>query len=103
MVEGAVTSVAGFVPGLVVITAAGLCVAYLSMPLWYWAVSHPGTEYGLTNFGPFTVDTAGEAAIASVLGLALVPLVLLLARRFAAGHAALAVRLLSPSPTDHAV
>jgi hypothetical protein len=51
MVEGAVTSVAGFVPGLVVITAAGLCVAYLSMPLWYWAVSHPGTEYGLTNFG----------------------------------------------------
>src|SRR4051812_20920369 len=73
------------------------------MALWYRAVSHPGTEYGLTNFGPLTVDTASEAAIATVLRLALVPLVLLLARWFAAGHAALAVRLLGPSPTDAAV
>ena len=42
----AVTSIVGFACGLAVITGAGLVVTYVSMPLWYLAVSHPRTEYG---------------------------------------------------------
>jgi hypothetical protein len=93
----AVTSIVGFAWGLAVLTAAGLVVAYVSMPIWYWAVDHPGTEYGVTNLGFVTIDTLGEAAVAAVLGLALIPLVLLFARWCAATHSALAVRLLGPA------
>jgi hypothetical protein len=92
-----VTSVVGFAWGLAVLTAAGLVVAYVSMPAWYWAVEEPRTEYGVTNLGLVTVDTLGDAAIASVLGLALVPVVLLLGRWCARTHAGLAVRLLGPT------
>ncbi len=97
----AVTSVVGFAGGVVVLTAAGLVAAYVSLPLWFWAVTHPHTEYGLTAFGRFTVDTLGEAATMTALGLGLVPVVLVLARWFARSHAALAVRLLgrTPAPT----
>ena len=95
------TSIVGFASGLAVITAAGLTAAYVSMPLWYWAVSHPHREYGVTNLGFFTVDTLGEAVITAAIGLVLIPLVLLLARWCAATHAGLAVRLLaSDSRTD---
>jgi Putative sensor len=101
-----VTSIVGFASGLVVITAAGLAVTYVSMPLWYWAISDPRTEYGVTNLGLFTVDTLREAGFATAIGLAIIPLVLLLARWCAATHAGLAVRLLGPStdqaPTDDA-
>ena len=96
----AITSVVGFAGGLVVITAAGLAVSYVSMPLWYWAVTDPHTEYGLTNLGRFTVDTLGEALTMTAIGVVLLPLVLLLARWFATAHAGLAVRLLGPSPDD---
>jgi hypothetical protein len=96
-----VTSIIGFVSGLAVITAAGLVVAYVSMPLWYWAVEDPHTEYGLTNVGVFTVDTLGKAAIMTAIGLVLIPLVLVSARWFAATHAGLAGRLLgSASAAD---
>ncbi len=94
----AVTSVVGFAWGLAVLTAAGLAVTYVSMPVWYWAVEDPRAEYGVTNLGLVTVDTLGEAAAATVLGLALVPLVLLFGRWCAATHAGLAVRLLGPPP-----
>ena len=77
-----------------VATAAGLIVAYLSMPLWYWAVTDPDAEYGLTKLGQYTVDTMSEALTMTALGVALVPLVLLMARSFAKAHAGLAVRLL---------
>lgn len=95
----AVTSVVGFGWGLAVLTTAGLAVTYISMPVWYWAVEDPGTEYGVTNLGLVTVDTLGEAAGASVLGLLLVPLVLLFARWCAGTHARLAVRWLAPIPS----
>ena len=88
------TSIVGFAGGLAVITAAGLVAGYVSMPLWYWAVSHPHQEYGVTNLGFFTVDTPGEAGIAAAIGLLLIPFVLLLARCCAATHAGLAVRML---------
>jgi len=94
----AVTSIVGFACGLAVITGAGLVVTYVSMPLWYWAVSHPRTEYGITNLGLFNVDTLGKAGIAAAIGITLIPCVLLLARWCAAAHSGLAVRLLGPRP-----
>lgn len=99
----AITSVVGFVGGLAVVVAAGLAATYLSMPLWYWAVTDPRTEHGITDLGQFTVDTMSEALIVAAVGIVLVPLALLLARRFATAHAALAVRLLSPAPDEAAV
>jgi hypothetical protein len=91
----ALTSVIGFAGGLVVVTAAGLAATYMSMPAWYWAVSHPQEEYGVTNIGFLTVDTLGDALVAAATGVVLIPVVLLLARWCAATHAALAVRMLT--------
>ncbi len=93
----AVTSILGFAAGLAVVTAAGLVLTYITEPLWFWAVSHPHTEYGITNLGFATVDTLGEAATTSAIGLVLVPVVLVLARMFASWHARLAVLLLGPT------
>jgi hypothetical protein len=84
--------------GLAVITAGAIVLAYLSMPIWYWAISDPHAQYGLTNLGLFTVDTLGEAFALTAIGLALAPLALLLARGCAGLHAGLAARLLGPSP-----
>ena len=94
----AVTSIAGFTLGLAALTAAGIVLAYLSMPIWYWAIADPLDLYGLTNLGVVTIDTLGEALAMTAIGLALTPLVLLLARGCASAHAALAARILSPSP-----
>jgi uncharacterized membrane protein YdfJ with MMPL/SSD domain len=91
------TSIVGFTLGLAAITAAAIALAYVSMPIWYWAVSDPHGQYGLTNLGLFTVDTLGEALAATAIGLALVPLALLLAHGCASTHAGLAARILSPS------
>jgi hypothetical protein len=82
---------------LAAITAAGIVLAYLSMPLWYWAISDPEDLYGLTNLGLITVDTLGEAFAVAAIGLALAPLALLLARGCAMAHAALAARGLGPA------
>jgi Putative sensor len=98
-----VTSILGFATGLAVITASGLAAAYVSMPLWYWTVSHPRSQYGVTNLGVFTVDTLGEAVMTAAFGLLLIPLVLLLAQWCATTHAGLAVRMLAsvdPGPRD---
>jgi hypothetical protein len=92
----ALTSIAGFALGLAALIAAGIAVGYLSMPIWYWAVSDPGDQYGLTNLGLSTVDTLGEAFAVMGIGLVLAPLALLLARGCATAHAALAARVLSP-------
>lgn len=89
-----INSIIGFAGGVAVLTAAGLAATYLSMPLWYWAISHPDQQYGVTNLGFHTIDTLGQASIAAAIGLLLIPLVLLLARWCAATHAALAVRTL---------
>jgi RND superfamily putative drug exporter len=91
------TSIAGFALGLAAITAAGVVLAYVSMPIWYWAISDAHAKYGVTNLGLFTVDSLGEAFAATAIGLALAPLGLLLARGCATAHAGLAARILSPS------
>lgn len=90
-----VTSIVGFAGGLAVITASGLAAAYVSMPLWYWAVSHPQRGYGVTNLGVFTVDTLREAVTTATVGFVLIPLVLLLTRWCATTHAGLAVRMVA--------
>jgi hypothetical protein len=90
------TSIVGFTLGLAAIAAAGIVLAYVSMPIWYWAISDPGGQYGLTNLGLFTVDTLGKALAVTAIGLALAPLALLLARGCATAHAAFAARILSP-------
>jgi hypothetical protein len=90
------TSIAGFTLGLAAITAVGIVLAYLSMPIWYWVITDPHVQYGLTNLGLFTVDTLGEAFATSAIGLALAPLALLLARGCATAHIELAARVLSP-------
>jgi hypothetical protein len=91
----ALTSIVGFALGFAAITFAGIVLAYLSMPVWFWAVSDPHDQYGLTNLGVATVDTLGEALALAGIGLVLAPLALLLARACAAMHAALAARILS--------
>lgn len=91
------TSVVGFTLGLAAISAAAIVVAYLSLPIWYSAMSDPDGQYGLTNLDLFTVDTLGEAFALMGIGLALAPLALLLARGCATAHAALAARALGPA------
>ena len=93
-----ITSTAGFALGLAAITGAGVALAYVSMPIWYWAISDPSGQYGLTNLGLATVDTLGEAFAVSAIGLVLVPLALLLARGCAATHAGLAASVLGGAP-----
>jgi Putative sensor len=90
----ALASIAGFALSLVVITTAGVVLAWVSLPAWYWAVSDPSVHAGLTNLGVAVVDTPAEAVAVSGIALALVPLALLLARGVAAWHAGLAARLL---------
>jgi hypothetical protein len=92
------TSTVGFALGLVVVTGAGIVLAYMSMPLWYWALSDPDDLYGLANLGLFTVDTLEEAFAATAIGLGLAPLALLVARGCATVHSGLAARVLGPPP-----
>ena len=93
----AVAPVAGFSCGLAVVTAAGMAFAFVTMPAWYWAVSDPQHEYGVTNLGLFTVDTIREALAASAIGLAMIPMVLLVASIMASLYSRLAVHVLAPS------
>jgi Putative sensor len=50
------TSIAGFALGLAAITAAGIVLAYVSMPIWYWAISDPtpNTESPTSACSPWT-------------------------------------------------
>ena len=92
----ALTSIVGFTLGLIAVTVAGFALAYVTLPIWYWALTDPGGEYGLANLGLFTVDTLGEAFAAAAIGLVLIPVALLIARGCASAHAALAARVLGP-------
>ena len=91
----ALTSVVGFILGLVMITFTGVVLADLSMPAWYWAISDPQVGFG--NLGVFTADNLPEAFGATAVGVALTPLLLLFARWSAATHAGLAARMLGPT------
>ena len=90
----ALASIAGFAISLVALTCALVVLAWVSLPAWYWAVPDPSAHAGLTNLGMTVVDTPAKAVAVSAVGLALVPVVLLLARGCAATHAALAARML---------
>jgi hypothetical protein len=92
----ALTSVAGFALGLAALTVVAADLAYVSLPVWSWAVSEPAAVHGLTNLGVLVVDTPWEAIGVAVAGIALLPLALLVARGAAAAHAGLAARVLSP-------
>lgn len=93
----AMTSVVGFASGVVVITAAGVAGAYVSMPLWYWTITDPTAHRGLTYVGVFTVDSLGRALVMTMVGLVLIPVGLALARGCARLHSRLAVLLLGPT------
>lgn len=88
-------SIVGFSLGIVVFSAVGAVLAYVTMPIWYWVINDPHAQYGLTNVGVFTVDTFPKALAVSAAGLVLAPLAALLARGAAAGHSQLVRRVLS--------
>jgi hypothetical protein len=87
-------SIAGFALAIVAFTAAGVVLAYVTMPLWYWAINDPHAQYGLTNVGVLTADTLPKALAVSAGGLLLSPLVAHIARGAAAGHSQLVRRVL---------
>jgi hypothetical protein len=97
----ALNSVIGFAFGLLVLTMAAVVVGWIAMPLWFWAVDHPQAQYGVTDLGLLTVDTLGEAALVSVAGLALAPVVLVVTRGCARAHSGLAALLLGPTHNAH--
>jgi hypothetical protein len=92
----ALNSTAGFVLATAALTVTGLAVAYVAMPLWWWAISDPSTQYGTLNLGLDTVTSTGLAFLTTGIGLLLLPVAALLNRAAAAGHAGLAARLLGP-------
>jgi signal transduction histidine kinase len=90
-------SILGFTLALVALTATGLVIGYIAMPLWWWAIAHPSQQYATLNLGIYTVTSTGWAFLTTGIGLVLAPLALLLDRGLAAGHAGLAARILAPS------
>lgn len=79
------------------ITVTGLALSYLLMPLWWWTINDPSTQYGTLNLGVYTVTSTGWALLTTGLGLVLLPVAALLNRAAAAGHAGMAARLLGPA------
>jgi hypothetical protein len=90
-------STLGFVIATVALTVTGLAIAYLLMPLWWWAISDPSKQYATLNLGVYTVTSTGWALVTTGLGLVLLPVAALLNRAAAAGHARVAARLLGPA------
>ena len=90
-------SIGGFVVSLIGVTATALVLSYIFMPLWWWAPSDPHTQYGTLNLGIYTVTSTGKAFVTAAIGLALLPLVVLLNRGLSRGHAAVADFILRPS------
>jgi signal transduction histidine kinase len=90
-------SIAGFTIAVVSLSVTALVLGYIFMPLWWWAIPHPHTQYATLNLGIYTVTSTGWAFVTTALGLALAPLVVLLNRGLARGHAAAAALILGPS------
>jgi signal transduction histidine kinase len=90
-------SIVGFAASLAALTATLLVLGYVTMPLWWWAISDPHTQYGTLNLGLYTVTSTGWAFVTTALGLLLAPVALLLNRCVASAHAAVAARILGPS------
>jgi hypothetical protein len=91
-------SIVGFILATVALTATGLVISYILMPLWWWAITDPHTQYATLNLGIYTVTSTGWAFVTTALGLALVVPALLINRAAATSHARMAARLLSPAP-----
>jgi signal transduction histidine kinase len=90
-------STLGFVLSLVAVTITALVIGYITMPLWWWAIADPHTQYGTLNLGVYTVTSTGWALVTTAIGLLLAPLALAINHGAAAGHSALAARVLGPS------
>lgn len=90
-------STVGFVMATAAITFTGLVIGYIAMPLWWWAISDPHTQYATLNLGIYTVTSTGWALLTTGLGLVLLPVAALFNRAAAAGHAGMAARLLGPA------
>jgi hypothetical protein len=90
-------STIGFVLSTVARTATGVVVAYILMPLWWWAISDPLTQYGTLNLGIYTVTSTGWALVTTALGIALVVPAALINRVAATTHARLGARVLGPA------
>lgn len=91
-------SIVGFILATVALTASGLVISYILMPLWWWAISDPHTQYATLNLGIYTVTSTGWALVTTALGLALLVPAALINRAAAMSHARMAARLLSPAP-----
>jgi hypothetical protein len=88
-----VTSVIGPVLGLVGVVSVAVAGEFISIPIRYWAAG-PVPGYGPLH--TLAVDTASKALLAGAVGVALLPLTILVARACAAGHSGLAGRVLAP-------
>ena len=81
----------GFIWGTVWIVLVGFTLGSISLPAWWWAM--PDSAQYLW----FTIDTWEEAVGAAALGVALLPVALLLQRPLAVSQAHIAKALLGPS------
>ncbi len=90
-------SIIGFTVALVGLTATVLVLAWVTLPIWWWAIPNPHEQYATLNFGIYTVTSFGWALLTMALGLVTLPLALLLNRGIAAGHARVAASVLGPS------
>ena len=92
-----VNSIAGFAITLIALTVTALVLAWITLPIWWWAIPNPHTQYATLNFGIYTVTSLGWAFVTMALGLVMLPVALLLNRAVARGHASIAARVLGPS------
>jgi signal transduction histidine kinase len=90
-------SIVGFAMSTIAIGFTALVIGYIVMPLWWWAIPDPHTQYATLNLGVYTVTSTSWALLTTALGLVLTPLALALNHLVATGHAALAARVLGPS------
>ena len=90
-------SIIGFAVALIAISVTALVLAWITLPIWWWAIPDPHDQYATLNFGIFTVTSLGWAFVTMALGLITLPLALLLNRGIAAGHAGIVATVLGPS------
>jgi signal transduction histidine kinase len=86
-------SVVGFTWGTIWLVLWGVALGSLTLPAWWWAMPSDAT------YMTMTIDTFQEAIGAAAIGVALLPVALLVQRGLALSQAHLARRLLGPSLT----
>jgi signal transduction histidine kinase len=90
-------SILGFALATAALSITAVVLCYIAMPLWWWAVPDPHTQYGTLNLGIYTVTSTGWALLTTAIGLLLAPVALLLNHGVAKAHGALAAAILGPS------